>query len=197
MRKKILITAVSIVVLAVLGIGTYAYFTQEAQTQNVITTGSIRIELNERTADPGGAVVNFSEEGIIGALPGKSVSQIVSVSNSGTGDAYIRVRLDISVSSADGEALSTECISLNLNEEEWNMGSDGYYYYQTGLASGETTPVLFDTVTFSEQMGNAYQKSTIRIDVSAQAVQCANNVPDSGNPEDALGWPASIEPTST
>lgn len=197
MRKKILITAVSIVVLAVLGIGTYAYFTQEAQTQNVITTGIIRIELNEGAADPGGAVVNFYEEGVIGAFPGKSVSQIVSVTNSGTDDAYIRVRLDISVTAADGEPLSTEYISLNLNEEEWNMGSDGYYYYQEGLVVGDTTCVLFDTVTFSERMGNAYQDSTIRISVSAQAVQCANNMPDSGNPEDALGWPASIEPTST
>ena len=77
-------------------------------------------------------------------------------------------------------------IDLNYNNEDWTA-KDGYWYYNTPVAPGGVTEPLFTTVAFDISMGNQYQNSTAEIDVSAQAVQTANNGTAS---TDAQGWPA-------
>ena len=76
---------------------------------------------------------------------------------------------------------------INFDTEKWTEGEDGYWYYNKALESGETTAPLFDTVEFALKMGNEYQESTCVIDVTAQAVQTANN---GSSALEAAGWPA-------
>ena len=47
---------------------------------------------------------------------------------------------------------------------------------------------IFTAVTFKPDMGNEYQNATATVDVSAQAVQTANN---GDTVMDAKGWPNS------
>lgn len=74
-----------------------------------------------------------------------------------------------------------------LNTTDWTE-KDGYYYYKEALKPGEVTAPIFTAVTFKPEMGNEYQNATATVDVSAQAVQTANN---GDTVMDAKGWPNS------
>lgn len=186
MKTKTLLAAVICIVLALLASGTLAYFTQESEiVHNVITTGTIDVELIETGED------GRPFEDIDGAMPGGSYAKEVTVNNTGTADAYVRVKVDMSIELANGEEGDVLLLGLiGLDTTNWEY-KDGYYYYKEALKPGETTPPLFTGVSISEQMDNPYQNCTISVDVSAQAVQVANNG-DSATA--ALGWPASAIP---
>lgn len=78
-------------------------------------------------------------------------------------------------------------MELTLNTTDWTK-KDGYYYYSKPLKPGEVTAPIFTAVTFKADMGNEYQNATATVDVSAQAVQTANN----GDTVMATkGWPNS------
>lgn len=78
-------------------------------------------------------------------------------------------------------------MELTLNTTDWTE-KDGYYYYSKPLKPGEVTAPIFTAVTFKPDMGNEYQNATATVDVSAQAVQTANN---GATAMDAKGWPNS------
>lgn len=198
--KKIIASLLIVAALCAVSIaGTLAYFTDEVTTRNVITSGNVAIVLNEKTT--GG--LDFPAEGIDGVMPGSGVDKIVSVTNTGSGTAWIRVKVDTIIKSADGEALplqtedGKDVVVLNFNDKaadetdkshKW-FYVDGYWYYSVALKPGQTSSVLFDTVTFAPEMDNAYQGSEIQVEVSAQAVQVANNIPEGGRIDKIAGWP--------
>ena len=82
-----------------------------------------------------------------------------------------------------------DLVELNLNQNDWKLGQDGYYYYNQALKPGEVTKPIFTAVTFNANMGNEYQKATASVDVSAQAVQTANN---GSTVLEAAGWPTPL-----
>ena len=189
MKKKMYLIAAILVVLAMLCTGTLAYFTTRVVTHNVITTGGVDIELVEYMLDADGKTVPFKNQQ--GIMPGSSVSKIVRVKNKDA-DAYIRVKVDVSTGKpADGMNLA-EDIRLDFNTSDWTY-ADGWYYYNKVVAKGAMTTPLFEEVLFDgEGMGNEYQNADIAIDVSAQAVQAANNpIPTGGNVTGVQGWPNS------
>ena len=119
--------------------------------------------------------------------PGLEVTKIVEVENTGASSAWIRVLLEMTVTAADGETeLSADPVELDYNTEKWTLGDDGYWYYNEALEPDDTTEPLFTTVTFAAEMGNEYQESTCVIDITAQAVQSANN---GDSAQEAVGWP--------
>ena len=185
MKKKIFLVAVIVICLSVLASGTLAYFTTDAIARNVITTSGVGIELIEKHIGDDGIEVDFPEEGISGVMPGFSVSKIVSVKNT-QAEAWIRVSVEKVVTAADGSALPADLITFQVDETKW-LEKDGYYYYRTPVATGESTDILFDEVLFSGEMGNEYQGCKTEILVYAQAVQTANN---GTNVEEAAGWPS-------
>ena len=86
----------------------------------------------------------------------------------------------------DGE-VDPNLIKLGLNTTAWTLGTDGYYYYNKALKPGETTAPILSSVTFEPTMGNEYQNAAATVDISAQAVQTANNGTSALT---ASGWPA-------
>ena len=201
--KKMIASLVIVAVLSTITVaGTLAYFTDEVTTRNVITTGNIDIVLNEKTADG----LDFPKEGISGVMPGTDVSKIVTITNTGSGTAWIRVQVNTSIQSATGEPLplkladGSNAVLINAPSEGWLVypdpgknenvkPEDVYYYYTTALKPGQTTKSLFDTVTFAPEMGNEYQDCKVLVDVSAQAVQVANNIPADLKVTSIAGWP--------
>lgn len=192
MKKKILLAAAVMICLAVDASGTLAYFTSENTAHNVITSGGVNIEVVEKTQGKDGVLVDFPKEGVRGVMPGSDVSKIVSVKNTGESEAWIRVQVESVIKAADGAdlPLTIENVGPVMTYTVgggWSLGEDGYYYYAKPVAAGETTGILFDTVKFAPEMGNAYQNCTANIEISAQAVQTANN---GKTVLEAKGWPA-------
>ena len=166
-RHRVMVIALIVLVAALIAGGTLAYFTDEETAYNVITTGNLDMMLHEETTDS----KPFPKEGISGVMPGDVVDKKVYLSNEGNVDMYVRIGVETTI---EPETLSLEYISLDINTADWTE-KDGYYYYTKALKPGEATPALFNTVTFSPDMGNDYQECTVKVDVKAQAVQAKNN----------------------
>lgn len=191
MKKKILLVTAMVICLAITATGTLAYFTSEDHAHNVITSGSVNIELVEKTESEDGTLVDFPDEGVKGIMPGSDVSKIVSVKNTGENEAWIRVRVEAKLTATDGSALPLDIENVGpvmdfTVGENWHMDFDGCIYYAKPVAPGESTEILFDTVHFAPEMGNEYQNCTANIIISAQAVQTANN---GDTVMEAAGWP--------
>lgn len=184
MKKKVCVIALLVICLAIAAYGTSAYFTHEQTATNVITSGSIEVELQE-WSDTGNGLVPF--EDVSGVQPGMEISKIVQVQNVGGQDAWVRVSLDRTIELAQGvEGVpDLSLISYDLNAEFWTE-KDGFYYYNATLQPNEVTEPLFTKVIFSATMSNMYQNSKAVIDVTAQATQVANN---GTGALDAAGWP--------
>lgn len=199
MKKKLLAVGIIAICLSLCVGSTWAYFTAEGCAHNVIASGSIGIEIIEQTRIGDGTKLDkFPEDGMKNIMPGSCISKIVSVANTGTGDAWIRVKVDAAIQSADKTPLPLELDIQGVKvpvmtftvEDKWIDGGDGYYYYTSPVAPGGHTEVFFKDVTFALEMGNAYQSSTANLTILAQAVQTANNpIPDGGDVTDIPGWP--------
>lgn len=194
MKRKLLILSVLVICVATLAAGTLAYFNAEETAHNVITSGGVGIQLIEKTKS-GDTLVDFPADGLTGIMPGTSASKIVSVENTGSADAWIRVKVEMSIIGSDKEELplyidmgdSAIPVIAFTPGEDWTLGEDGYYYYNAAVASGKSTDTLFEEVHFAAQMGNEYQNCTANLVVTAQAVQTANN---GETVFAATGWPA-------
>lgn len=186
MKEKLSVVAILAIFLAIMSAGTWAYFTTSEQVHNVITTGGVDITLHE-WADEAKTEPFVDLEGI---MPGRQVTKIPEVENSGENPVFLRVKLTKGITWAEGAEIADEVdldkVSIDLNTEYW-IEQDGYYYYRKVLPAGETTEPLFTTVSFDVSMDNVFQNAQIHIDITVQAVQSANNGTD---PLKALGWPA-------
>lgn len=189
MKRKILILSVLVICLAMIAAGSLAYYTADTKAHNVITTGSVAIELNEWANEE--RTEKFENQ--TGVMPGKDVTKIVEVKNVGTGSAWVCVQMFVDVYAENGKQLPTEPVKLDINTTDWTY-FDGYYYYNKPLAPGATTEPLFTTVSFDEQMGNEYQNAKAKIDITAIAVQSANN---GETVLEATGWPSFAPPEPT
>lgn len=194
MKRKSLFLSLLVICISIVAMGSLAYFNAEGTAHNVVTTGGVNIEVVEQMKD-GNTLVDFPEEGIRGVMPGTSVSKIVKVKNTGTSEAWIRVKVSMFLKGADGGDLplklanDSDVMSFTVMDG-WVDGGDGYYYYTKPIVSDAFTDVLFEEVEFNPAMGNEYQNCAANILVYAQAVQTANNqIPDGGDVTDIKGWP--------
>ena len=106
MKRKLVLTSAVVLILALLAAGTFAYFTKNARATNVITTGTISIQLNDKIQ---GGQKTGSGWTLSGVMPGQAVEKAVSVTNTGTSPAWLRVKLDISVTvREDGETIEMD-----------------------------------------------------------------------------------------
>ena len=170
MKKKWTIAAVLVLVVALLAVGTWAYFSAVGRADNVITMGSVKLALH----DEDGTGQPFTT---VSAMPGSVVDKVVYVENVGSGAFYTRVKITPEVVAANGELVpltDRSLLTLDLNDTDWIPGADGYYYYNGTVDPKAATSKLFNHVTFSTDMGNEYQNTTVHIYVTAEAVQTAN-----------------------
>ena len=184
MKRKLLILSVLAICIATLATGTLAFFTAEGKAHNVITTGGVEIAVQEWADDD----KKIPFENLNGVMPGVPVTKIAEIKNTGASDAWIRVRVEKKIQLAGDGKPNTDLVQLNLNQTDWTLGQDGYYYYNQALQPNAVTKPIFTAVTFDASMSNEYQHAKVSVDVSAQAVQTANN----GDAATAAqGWPNS------
>lgn len=170
-KKKWTIATVLLLAVALLAVGTWAYFSAVGRADNVITMGSVKLALH----DEDGAGQPFTT---VSAMPGSVVDKVVYVENVGSGAFYTRVKITPEVVAENGEIIpldaSERLLTLDLNNEDWIAGEGGYYYYRGSVDPQAATSELFNQVLFSKDMGNEYQNATVHIYVTAEAVQAAN-----------------------
>lgn len=208
-KRRVLTIAGVVGIMAALAIVVYAFTgrTTSADTLNTITTGRIAIELHE--SDGTNEYVFSGNEthtgmSLTGVLPGKEYTKIVTVKNTATEDAWVRVKVEkVYVQGATAVTtltVPTETRTYNAEKDEWDISEgtkqvslnpdyivlqnvdttnweykDGYYYYRTKLTGGNTTPFVFDGVKIAEDMDSAYSGLSVRVNVTAEAVQYRNN----------------------
>lgn len=188
MKKKIISFALVISVLAMLATGTAAYFTAEGTATNVFITGKVDVAVVETTLIDGEEAdyETILDNGKLAVMPTATVSKIVKVEAlPECADTYISATVDVEIQMAEETSEpNLDLITISFNEADWTL-IDGWYYYKGTIKAGEKTEMLFDTVSFSKDMGNEYQNATATINITAQAVQADHN---GDNVFTAKGW---------
>lgn len=189
MKRKILYIAAILICLSIITSGTLAYYTATDTVRNVITSGGVDIKVIEQQFING--TFQPFPEGPIPVLPSTTISKIVSVQSIEQA-AWVRMRYNCTVYDSDDKIMEIPVDELNKailiqpDNTCWTQ-HDGWWYYNSTVKAGEATTPLFNEVTFSgKHMDNKYQLCKLVIDVTAQAVQHANN---GATVMEALGWP--------
>ncbi len=169
-NKKLISMIVAVALIAVIGVGaTLAYFTDKADTTNVITMGHVDIDLDEPNyeGDENNEVKDIT--------PGETITKDPTIEvQTGSADAFVRATLTL-------EGLTEEQAAELMKGIEINAGwyyneTDGYYYYNTKLSAGEKA-TLFDEVAIPENWGNEVADLSFKLIVNAEAIQADNFEP--------------------
>ena len=183
MKRKILISAVVVICLAILASGSIAYFTAEEEVHNVITSGAVDIEID---------VPNDEIE----IMPATKVRKIATIKNLDE-SAYVRAKFECTIDDADNKLMSLspeeldEIITLNVDDTNWlrKEGDNEWWYYFEAIETDEAVEMQFEVVFSGPNMTNEFQSSSVTITVKAQAVQTANN---QDTVMEAGGWPETM-----
>lgn len=161
-KKIITIALVAIIAIAAIASASYAYFVDTAEATNTFTVGNVKIKLNELQRDGNGGLEDFDQNKplrpLVGSAQGEKdefgqptaknyVDKMVSVTNTGSEDAYVRFYFAIPSALDDGyETFNAGMNVLHFNfgnkvngdvvtstfDNEWNWLHDGKWnYYET------------------------------------------------------------------
>lgn len=150
----------------------YAAWSARSFTYNKITTPVFGSNVIEKWEPP--------EEGL---FPGMSIEKIVQIRNEGETASIVRIKLKkrighyVNGEFVDDESLSTDNIVLDLNEEDWVLMDDGWYYYKEPLSEGEKTTPLLYSFSLKPGLGSEYERKHVQVNVASESVQYENNGP--------------------
>lgn len=180
-KLRLILVAIAAMLASLFSNQTLAYYSAVGTATNVVTSGSVHLQINERTADGS----EFPKEGVY-VIPGMRVGKRVTVENVCEHPFYLRVRL---VSGISNEQLTAEdCLDMDLNFTDWTLHDDGFLYYNKVVLPGEETNPVFTWVEIvGAHVDNSYIGSALSLTVDAYAVQSENNPANA--PWEALGWP--------
>ena len=179
-KKKILVLAMALSMVAILAIGsTIAYFTAEDNAENVFTVGNVEIDLTEPNWEATG------EDEAADAYPGEALAKDPTVENTGANPCFVRIKVT-GLNILQIHSLSEELIKIRnsayalddvnegwtLHEELNEEGAISYIYYNSVLAAGETTATpAFSHIVIPADTTNEGSGELMTINVQAQAVQ--------------------------
>lgn len=177
-------TIAIIILLLVFGIVgvTLAYFSSRQTYSNVFKTKPYSTEFTENFTSPDNWV------------PGTTTPKTVTAKNTGEVDVAVRVSYTENWKSANGATLdgmqdAEKAAIINLsNNDDW-VHSNGYYYYNKTLKTGESTNSFIESVTFNENIeadfecreeagskvctstGNGYDGATYTLTIKVETIQ--------------------------
>lgn len=171
-RSLIIVLALSLVALLVVG-GTMAWFTDEEKVDNSFTAGTVDITIDENGFND---VTNWN--------PGDCNDKEVKIISNGSKCTRVRVSLTpVWGDMVDGEFvadgnLGVDNICFKYGDAlgtDW-VYNDGWFYYTKGLEQDDETSLLLKQVCLKgNETGNEYQGKTLRVNVTAEAVQCSHD----------------------
>ena len=177
-KRKILLLAAVLTMVAVLGIGgTLAYFTDTDDATNTFTVGNVDIDLTEPKWDEDGS------GDAPDVYPGEPLAKDPTVTNKGANPCFVRLQVTGWDSLIDA-GLATSKITYRTDYvdgklgDKWVLHTDGYYYYTEPLAVGATTDALFDQIVIPFDLTNEVNADQdYDIIVNAYAVQAQGAKP--------------------
>ncbi len=199
MRKRTIALLVLLAALAGAAVSqAWLFPVQRATAENIISYGSLTMELHEMDQD--GQDVSAAPTLRLTQTPFQTVTRTITVENKCQEDMYLRMRLSIGGTSADGEAFTLMNgdgadaeVTYAANESGgWQDGGDGWYYYSTELTPGITTEPLLkeDKLEFqTNQIARTHSNELLTLSVEVQAVQSKHNGTDA---RFAQGWPEEV-----
>lgn len=91
----------------------------------------------------------------------------VRVKNTGTGEAYVRVRL---IPQAKDPSISVENLDLNIGEGWKKNEADGYYYYKGILGANDITSNVLNNISL-KNTETEYSIDDFKVKVVSEGVQ--------------------------
>jgi predicted ribosomally synthesized peptide with SipW-like signal peptide len=199
-KKKVLIAAFVLALVLSIG-GVLAYFSDSETKTNTFTVGKVRIELNETAWDTTGKTAAES------VLPNQMIDKNPTIKNTGNNAAYVFIKVSIpkanvTIEAQDGsgsttspqqlftlinssnaaginsgwELVSSVTTGTDVNEYIYSYSSGGT---MTSLATGTTTPSLFDKIQFvNAQEGWGIEGQNYNVVVTGYAIQTENLTAD-------------------
>ena len=162
-HKRAILLSLSAVLIVLTAIGgTLAWLTSKPSgLVNTFEPGKVPITVHETFTQGGTTKTN------------------VYIQNDGNIPAYIRVALVPIWRDAEGygTGLATDGTftwELNLTEDGWKEGGDGYYYYQQSVPPddlNDITPALVETCSPKQGLDEAYKGKYFELQVLAQSIQ--------------------------
>ena len=154
MKKKMLSLALMTIFISLMALGSAAYFTVEGRATNIITTGTVEMELREMQL-VGEEEIPYPTETITGVMPGRSVSKIpYIVGAEGTQPFYTRVKVDVTVTvNGQPDEAGLQYVAPNYDTENWEQDAEGWWYYK-GEVKADEKVALFTEVAFAPEMPN-------------------------------------------
>ena len=107
MKKRLAVGGVVLSLLAILGIGTAAYFVTNGTAQNEIQMGTVDLTLTETLDLGSGVITDPTMVTLSGVLPGEVVKQSADIENSGEQPFWTRVRVGVEILDQSNNALPT------------------------------------------------------------------------------------------
>lgn len=193
--KAILCTASIVGVIGVAGV--MAYLTDADTATNTLTTGEVKIELQEPLWDEAPATDHTN------ITPNATIVKDPQVKNTGKNNAYIYLKVtvpakEVITANADGTranngaATTTQLFTYDLaDNSKWVLipGASGanvnsttnktesytyVYYYNEAVAPNATTDKLFTSVKYANVIEGQNDNATVDIDIDAYAIQSEN-----------------------
>ena len=169
-RKRVKIAA-GFLSLGILGIsGVYGYFSDTLQVVNHISTGDIKISVQEYEKK-GTKEVPYSNSGR--GLPGEVVSKIPRITNHAL-PCWIRARILYANDRKELEGLDDT--DLSGVPAKWIRRGE-YYYYTSILKKNETVD-LFQSVHIPTSWKKEHELQKLGLTIQTEAIQAANFTPD-------------------
>lgn len=174
MKKKTFLAAVAVALVAILSLGTLAFYTfQTDEVVNTFTTVGGDEENNPAVAVK---VDDVFEDGTM-ALPGTTVDKVVGATYQGTIDGYVRL-----VVTVDPTVIPDLTALVDENTTDYTLDADttaGKYVFTYNsvvtAADGADVPLakIFNEVAFADDFVVAEGTENFTITVVAQSVQAA------------------------
>lgn len=192
MKKKILALALCTALVAIAVVGaTLAYFTDTKSAENTFTVGNVKIKLDEAKVDKDGKIITGEAAGRteVGQsykiLPGITVDKDPTVTNIGSNDAWIRVRVTVTgvkdiaeeLITKHGQSYDLTNIFGGFDSTKWELVKKEItdknnkfvytYKYTTKLAPEANTGALFTTVTLPAEVTKSVPEFKIKVEADA------------------------------
>lgn len=177
MRKKRKIVILLLVVIVFLFIiSTIAFRVYENETNNVISFGSIKMQLLQTTLNENNDEIPVNDNESFNIMHNAKIDRMLKVKNLGKEEFYLRISLEmIGIDENNNEFDVKNLVTYDVNLEDW-IYKDGYYYYKNVVKKGETTSNLITKINFDENsITSNYKNGKFKFNAKAEAVQAKNN----------------------
>ena len=206
-KKKVFVAALLICLLAIISVGTLAWFTDKDEVDNYFQVSTdqaqkpnFKITLFETEIDPStkqfgdgngnGVVDQVKTNTYSNILPGDVLPKDPTVRNDGQYDQWVRVKVTLNDYDQWQEALGTGFDFRTLFSESAAWSYDTIitnetdktltlvYYLNTKLTVGSTSEALFQSVTIPSAFTVDNMPTNFNLKIVAEALQAANTGSD-------------------